>query len=307
MKTFKIYFYSLLSIICTNLYSQSYLPLESGNKWFFKHGECSGSPVYSQCDTSILVSNVTADSVMPNGLRYFSVGGIFIGLEEWFRSDTNWVYVYSYQDSLGFIDLPIFNLHSNVGEIYNYGKEYYQTTTLVTRDTLIIFNEKIEVLEFNLETGLDVSNKFKLSEKFGFIKHDNIGYGGWSYSNLIGCIINRKSYGYVTNVEQNENVIPLKIELHQNYPNPFNPTTSIGFGIAEKTNVRLAVLNVLGEEIKVLLNEEKEVGYHSINFTGSDLPSGIYFYSIQAVPATSTPKGQAGQVFIDTKKMILLK
>jgi hypothetical protein len=83
--------------------------------------------------------------------------------------------------------------------------------------------------------------------------------------------------------------------LEQNYPNPFNPTTTIGFGIPEKGNVRLSVLNILGEEIRVLLNEDKEAGYHSIDFNGSDLPSGVYFYRIQS-----------GN-FIDTKKMVLLK
>ena len=88
---------------------------------------------------------------------------------------------------------------------------------------------------------------------------------------------------------------PSWFRLEQNYPNPFNPTTTIGFGIIEKRNVRLSVLNILGEEIRVLLNEEKEAGYHSIDFNASDLPSGVYFYRIQS-----------GN-FIDTKKMILLK
>jgi hypothetical protein len=84
-------------------------------------------------------------------------------------------------------------------------------------------------------------------------------------------------------------------KLEQNYPNPFNPTTTIGFGIMEKGNVRLSVLNILGEEIKVLLNEEKESGYHSIDFSASELPSGVYFYRIQSGS------------FIQTKQMLLLK
>ena len=91
-------------------------------------------------------------------------------------------------------------------------------------------------------------------------------------------------------------------KLEQNFPNPFNPATTIGFGIMEKGNVRLSVLNILGEEIKVLLNEQKEAGYHSIDFNASDLPSGVYFYRLQVYPA----KGGTGS-FIDTKKMILLR
>jgi hypothetical protein len=88
---------------------------------------------------------------------------------------------------------------------------------------------------------------------------------------------------------------PNSFTLAQNYPNPFNPTTTVGFGLPENGTVRLSVLNVLGEEIKVLLNEAKEVGYHSIDFNGSNLPSSVYFYRIQT-----------GN-FIDTKKMLLLK
>ena len=84
-------------------------------------------------------------------------------------------------------------------------------------------------------------------------------------------------------------------KLEQNYPNPFNPTTTIGFGISEKGNVRLSVHNILGEEIRNLLNEEKEPGYHSVEFDASELPSSVYFYRIQS-----------GN-FIDTKKMLLLK
>ena len=99
------------------------------------------------------------------------------------------------------------------------------------------------------------------------------------------------AYSIIVEVE----LMPQEFVLYQNFPNPFNPTTTIGFGIPEKGNVRLSVLNILGEEIRVLLNEEKEAGYHSIDFNASDLPSAVYFYRIQA-----------GN-FIDTKKMILLK
>ena len=96
-------------------------------------------------------------------------------------------------------------------------------------------------------------------------------------------------------VEEESNDIPTEFLLSQNYPNPFNPVTTIEFGIPEKGNIRLSMLNILGEEIKVLLNEEKEVGYHSVDFNGSDLPSGVYFYQLKAGS------------FVETKKMVLLR
>jgi hypothetical protein len=83
--------------------------------------------------------------------------------------------------------------------------------------------------------------------------------------------------------------------LEQNYPNPFNPTTTIGFGIANKSNVKITILNAIGEEVAVVLNEEKDSGYHRVEFNGANLPSGVYFYQLKAGD------------FISTKKMILLK
>ncbi len=83
--------------------------------------------------------------------------------------------------------------------------------------------------------------------------------------------------------------------LEQNYPNPFNPTTTISFNVAEKTNVKIAILNVIGEEVAVVLNEEKNAGYYQVDFNALNLPSGVYFYQLKS------------DSFIDTRKMILLK
>jgi len=83
--------------------------------------------------------------------------------------------------------------------------------------------------------------------------------------------------------------------LEQNYPNPFNPTTTIGFGIENKSNVKIAVFNSIGEEVLVLLNEEREPGFHQVEFNAANLPSGVYFYQLRAGS------------FMATKKMILMK
>jgi hypothetical protein len=83
--------------------------------------------------------------------------------------------------------------------------------------------------------------------------------------------------------------------LEQNYPNPFNPTTTIGYGIREKGNVKITILNAIGEDVAVILNEEREPGFHQVEFNAANLPSGVYFYQLKAGD------------YIDTKKMILLK
>ncbi len=90
--------------------------------------------------------------------------------------------------------------------------------------------------------------------------------------------------------------------LEQNWPNPFNPSTTIGFGIQNKSNVTITVLNLIGEEVAVVVSEERQPGYYQVEFNASSLPSGVYFYQIIATPNG----GQAGS-FVQTKKMILLR
>ena len=85
------------------------------------------------------------------------------------------------------------------------------------------------------------------------------------------------------------------LSLSQNYPNPFNPVTNMEFGISNLGFVSLKVYDVLGNEVKTLVNENKQAGRYTIEFDGSGLPSGIYFYKL-------TVKG-----FSDIKKMTLLK
>jgi hypothetical protein len=84
-------------------------------------------------------------------------------------------------------------------------------------------------------------------------------------------------------------------ELQQNYPNPFNPVTNIRYNLTERGVVVIKVYDVLGKEIKTLVDREQSAGEYQIDFDGSDLTSGVYFYRMQ--------NGK----FFQTKKMILLR
>lgn len=88
---------------------------------------------------------------------------------------------------------------------------------------------------------------------------------------------------------------PISYELYQNYPNPFNPSTIIKYTISKSSFVSLIIYDLLGKEIATLVNEEKQIGNYEIEFDGSNLASGVYFYRMQA-----------GN-FIATKKFILIK
>lgn len=80
---------------------------------------------------------------------------------------------------------------------------------------------------------------------------------------------------------------PENFSLDQNFPNPFNPKTTIGYSLPKDTKVNLTVYNILGQEVKTLINKEQQAGIYSVLFNGKDsygrdIPSGIYFYKIQA-------------------------
>jgi len=90
-------------------------------------------------------------------------------------------------------------------------------------------------------------------------------------------------------------LLPSEFSLDQNYPNPFNPTTIINYSLPKSAFVKLIVYDVLGRVIKTLVDEEKSAGNYSVQFNGSNLSSGVYFYRLTA-----------GN-FISTKKLVLLK
>ncbi len=115
--------------------------------------------------------------------------------------------------------------------------------------------------------------------------------------NTWGTWIGEIKYGDVTSINLNisMNNVPKSFNLSQNYPNPFNPITKIKYQIPEISFVTLKVYDVLGNEIVVLVNEEKPAGEYQVEFDATGLSSGIYFYKIQTGS------------FIETKKMILMK
>ncbi|MCH8034088.1 MAG: T9SS type A sorting domain-containing protein [Bacteroidetes bacterium] len=92
-----------------------------------------------------------------------------------------------------------------------------------------------------------------------------------------------------------ETFIPQTFELKQNYPNPFNPSTKIKFSIPSSSFATLKIYNALGEEVKVLLDNELTTGTYEVEWNAVGLPSGVYFYQLKT------------QGYVDTKKMLLLK
>ena len=113
--------------------------------------------------------------------------------------------------------------------------------------------------------------------------------GTSAYSNVITLTT------AVTGIENNFSGLPNNFKLLPNYPNPFNPATSIRYEVSKDAFVTIKVFDVIGNEVRVLVNDERSPGRYEIKFSADALPSGIYIC-----------KMQAGD-FLQTQKMILLK
>jgi hypothetical protein len=111
------------------------------------------------------------------------------------------------------------------------------------------------------------------------------------------------SYEYSDMVEVNVDFTPKDFVLYQNYPNPFNPSTKIKYALADRMRVKLKVYNPIGEVVTLLVDELQEEGIYEVEFNAALYKNGVYFYRIQMSNASSG----SSQVFVETKKMILLK
>ena len=126
---------------------------------------------------------------------------------------------------------------------------------------------------------------------------NNIGLTGTnsSYYYRLKQIDNDGKFKYSGIVEINAGSIPTRFELDQNYPNPFNPATAIRYQLPANSFVTLKVYDVLGNEVKTLVNQNQNAGHYQITFEAKNLASGLYFYQLKA--------GDNNLI----KKMILMK
>ncbi len=118
--------------------------------------------------------------------------------------------------------------------------------------------------------------------------------------------------GSLSSVEGDGKVLPKEYQLFQNYPNPFNPSTTIRYSLPKTANVSLRIFNTLGQEVAVLVDEQKVAGFYQVQWNAK-VPSGMYFCRLHArqtdgQPAVGPPEplGLAGG-FVETRKMILLR
>jgi hypothetical protein len=99
----------------------------------------------------------------------------------------------------------------------------------------------------------------------------------------------------ITSVNSSTSGLPREFLLCQNYPNPFNPSTTIRYGLPERSHVSISVYNTLGQQVATPVNGEMEAGYHEVQFDASWLASGVYLYRLQAGS------------FVETRKLVLVR
>ena len=158
------------------------------------------------------------------------------------------------------------------------GMDYYLNSTSPCIDAgkdSVVFND--------IENPLNPGNALWPSQ--GTLRNDMGVFGGPNCSDLPQVVLSVDDDGKV----------PGGFYLFQNYPNPFNPGTRISYKVSEPSFVTIKVFNIIGQEVKSLVNEFKQSGQYNIQFDGTGLTSGVYFYKLEA------------NRFTDIKKMVLLK
>ncbi len=150
-----------------------------------------------------------------------------------------------------------------------------QTVKLIADGINNFENYEVYLLDKNLNKfyNLKVQNEINLSPV-----HEK-----YDYQLLIG------NENYINNIKKGD--VPTEYAMYQNYPNPFNPVTLIKYKIPDNnTFVELKVFNILGKEIKTLVNDVQDSGIHEVEFNASTLSSGVYFYTFKAGSYSATKK-----------------
>ncbi len=292
----------------------SYYPLAVGNKWVFNIFRREYLSVGWRDDEGIITREVIGDTLLPNGRNYFiikqseSLYSPAWRTEYFFeRIDNSTGKVFRY-DSLDGTpkDFLVDDLTVELGdtlELYRY--QSINSPQVIYEDNLQkYFGEQIlDRKLFRFPNSLYYSS-YSLTKGIGLdslAAGFDLGYINWW---LKGCVINGKVMGdtsLIVGIKNENNDVPNEFALLQNYPNPFNPETIISYQLAENCKVSLNVYDILGNEVAILVNEEKPAGKYQVNFNArpttnnKQLSSGVYFYRLQA-----------GN-FVQTRKLILLK
>ncbi len=183
-----------------------------------------------------------------------------------------------------------------------YAKDFRDSSSAIWNFTIENSQNNDVTLSWNktLLEGLAGSLQLNLRDNFNNAVVDMKQAGSYTFAYTTPRIfsINAK----ITKVGKNGETLPTEFSLSQNYPNPFNPTTTLRYGVPERSTVRLSVYNTLGQLVSQVYSGTKDAGFYGYSFDASRLSSGIYLYKIEAVSQQNPSK-----TFVQTKKMVLMR
>jgi hypothetical protein len=289
-----------------------YYPLAIGNYWIYKVTEWS----YPEYDEDTFSRKVLSLETLGNNKQYFKVEEKYFGSNYtsyvYERIDTAQGLVYRFDNECTNPDSEkvIDDFNAELGD------------SLLVQRFIFCWDSILTI--YSEEGNENILNEYRDFKKFEYhwldghihklAKGLGIYFIEWGYDfgvtnfYINGCVINGTVYGdttFVVDVEKDPNPIPTEFKLEQNYPNPFNPSTKISWQSPVGSWQTLKIYDVLGNEVAKLVDEYKNAGSYNVQFTMNNvqLSSGVYFYQLKA----SYLSTGSGQVYVETKKMLLIK
>jgi hypothetical protein len=270
-------------------------PLAVGNKWIYNEVGTSYDP-FPRPFSHYYTENITKDTIDNIGNHYYYFESDYHYIN-WIRIDSLTGKVYGKYELNDNEEYLFTDLNTNMGD----ENEVAEGIIFQITDSDTLLWDKKRFSQTHYFNSL-YTYKRTFTQGIGITEELNSFDFGNSTTALKGCIINGILYGdtIVVGINDVKTNLPMNFELSQNYPNPFNPTTIIEYSIpanlkSKMPNVQLTIYDVLGREIKTLVNQSQKPGNYKIDFDGSNLSSGIYYYQLKCGS------------FMQTKKMILLK
>lgn len=290
----KLYIFLFTILLIQSIYAQSalnaegMLPIAKNNVWVYDN--FSGFSTWKFSEDTIVIDSIFYNIIYASTPHYLRLreDDYFVLRRDSTYNEPNHEEIYYKKNA---------QLDDSWTQLM-FGDSVFTYTSIVTDTFLLnIFNTLITGKVVRKDLGLVLLDEL-WTEEFGLIS--SADFHGVLYY-LTGCVINGVVYGDTSTSFVNYepmDILPEQAELLQNYPNPFNSSTIIEYILPKENYVKLAIYNLLGEEIKTLVDELQKGGKYRVDFSSSvvdGLTSGVYFYSLRVNSS------------IVTKKMVLLR
>jgi len=228
-------------------------------------------------DPSIYIQDINLPGGIVQRFHAFSVGWPVIGVAG---------------STIG-VAYQVFQAETSVTTGYNYSDIWF----VKSEDNGLTWSEPMNLTNTPfLDERYPSISKWNPPGEFNIVWQEDTEPGSHAFADL--APVTRSSQVFTkylfTGVDE-ENAVADQYRLKQNYPNPFNPSTRIQYALPAKGHVRLAIHNVLGQTVAVLVDAVRDAGTYEVDFSGSQMPSGVYYYTL------------TGGDFSLTRKMLLLR